>query len=83
MVFFDPRLPNSLFYSFFQIPDQKFEFFMYFTYTVKFLCYLYYFEHCFEKNKETLKKCLKMAQILFLALLSKERSVYKDPYTKM
>ena len=49
---------------------------MFFTYTVKFL----YFEHSFEKKT---KKCLKMAQILFLVLLSKGKSVYSDLYTKM
>ena len=29
-VFFDPRVPNSLFYRFFKISDLKFEFFMFF-----------------------------------------------------
>ena len=62
---------NVFFIVFLKFLTKNSNFSYFLTYTVKFLYYLYYFEHSLEKNKITLKNYLKIAQILFLALLSK------------
>ena len=80
--FFDPRVPNILFYRFIKISDQKFEFFSVFYMFCQILYYLSYFKLSFEK-KILLKNFLKIAQqILFLALLLKGKSDCNDKYTK-
>ena len=45
------KYQKAFFYSFFEIPDRKFKFFMFFTYAVKFLYYLYYFKRSFDKKQ--------------------------------